>query len=97
MVNSPNVALNLGGANFFFRRNNPFEIVSIYLTGAWNNGLEVTVTGLRKGLQVDRTTFTVQRDGSDAGNPDHERLQLRRGCRHGGRERRHDDMASMIA
>ncbi len=50
MVSPPNVALNSGGANVSFRRNTPFEIVSFYLTGAWNNGLEVTVTGMRKGV-----------------------------------------------
>ena len=63
MVSSPNVAYNGYGDNVSFRRNTPFEIVSFDLTGAWRNGLEVTVTGFRKGVQVDSTTFTVNSTG----------------------------------
>jgi len=62
-VSPPNVAYNAYGANVSFRRNTPFELVSFDLTGAWNNGLEVTVTGFRKGVQVDSTTFTVNSTG----------------------------------
>ncbi len=59
VVSPPNVAYNAYGDDVSFRRNTPFDLVSFYLTGAWNNGLEVTVTGFRQGVQVDSTTFTV--------------------------------------
>jgi hypothetical protein len=63
MVSPPNVAYNADAANVSFRRNTPFELVSFDLTAAWNNGLKVTVTGFRKGVQVDSTTFTVNASG----------------------------------
>ena len=63
MVTTPNVAFNASGKNVSFRRNAPFELVSFDLTAAWNNGLEVTVTGFRDGVQVNTTTFTVNASG----------------------------------
>ncbi len=62
-VSAPNVAYNGYGDNVSFRRNTPFVLVSFDLTGAWRNGLEVTVTGFSKGVQVDSTTFTVNSTG----------------------------------
>ena len=59
MVSAPNVAFNASGANVSFQRNPAFELVSFYLAGAWRNGLEVKVTGMAKGVEVDSTTFTV--------------------------------------
>jgi hypothetical protein len=63
MVSPPGVAFNADGADVSFRRKTPFELVSFYLTGAWRNGLEVAVTGIANGVQVDRTTFTVNASG----------------------------------
>ncbi len=63
IVSPPNVAYNGFGGDVSFRRSTPFELVSFYLTGAWKNGLEVTVTGYRKGVKVDRETFTVNTEG----------------------------------
>ena len=59
IVSPPNVAFNADGSNVSFRRNTPFELVSFYLTGAWRNGLKVTVIGMLNGEQVDSKTFTV--------------------------------------
>jgi hypothetical protein len=63
MVSTPNVAFNAAGADVSFRRNAPFELVSFDLTAAWNNGLEVIVTGFRNGAQVNTTTFRVNASG----------------------------------
>ena len=63
MVTPPNVAFNADGADVSFRRKTPFELVSFYLTGAWRNGLEVAVSGVANGVQVDSTTFTVNASG----------------------------------
>jgi hypothetical protein len=63
MVSSPNVAFNAAGANVSFQRKTPFELVSFYLAGAWRNGLEVRVTGIANGVEVDSTTFTVNASG----------------------------------
>jgi hypothetical protein len=58
-VSPPNVAYNLYGRDVNFKRKTPFELVSFYLTAAYKNGLEVTVTGFRSDVQVDSATFTV--------------------------------------
>jgi hypothetical protein len=63
IVSPPNVVFNADGANVSFRRNTPFELISFYLTGAWRNGLEVRVNGMRNGVQVDSKTFTVDATG----------------------------------
>jgi hypothetical protein len=57
------VAFNAAGGDVSFRRNTAFQLVSFDLAGAWRNGLEVTVTGFRQGVQVDSTTFTVNAPG----------------------------------
>jgi hypothetical protein len=59
MVSAPNVAYNDGRPVLAFGRNTPFELVSFYLTSALRNGLEVTVTGYMRGVEVDSETFTV--------------------------------------
>jgi hypothetical protein len=59
MVSAPNVAVNGNAAASSFRRNTPFQLVSFYLTSAWKNGLEVTVTGFRNDVEVNSATFTL--------------------------------------
>jgi hypothetical protein len=69
VVTPPNVAFNGGGSNgappppVNFSRRAPFELDSFYLTAAWRNGLEVTVTGKLNGAVVDTTTLTVNTSG----------------------------------
>jgi hypothetical protein len=62
-VSPPNVAYNQYGRDVNFKRSTPFEIVSFYLTAAYNNGLKVNVTGFRNDVQVDSATFTVDTTG----------------------------------
>jgi hypothetical protein len=58
-VSAPNVALNGGGALAAVSSATPFAFNSGYFTAAWNNGLQITLTGYLNGVQVDQTTFTV--------------------------------------
>ncbi|HEY2051880.1 MAG TPA: PEPxxWA-CTERM sorting domain-containing protein [Caulobacteraceae bacterium] len=58
-ISGSNVALNGGGAFAGISSATPFEFNSGYFTAAWNNGLQITLTGYLNGVQVDQTTFTV--------------------------------------
>jgi hypothetical protein len=63
VVSAPNVAFNGDGRQVSFSRRTPFELDSFYLTAAWRDGLEVTVTGYLSGVMVDSTTLTVNTSG----------------------------------
>lgn len=57
-VSAPNVAAN-DHDPASMSSTTPFTFNSAYFTGAWNNGLNITVTGLLNGVTEDTTTFTV--------------------------------------
>jgi hypothetical protein len=57
-ISAPNVAAN-DHDPASMSSTTPFTFNSAYFTGAWNNGLNITVMGLRNGLTEDTTTFTV--------------------------------------
>jgi hypothetical protein len=58
-ISGDDVALNGGGALASIASGTAFEFNSAYFTAAWNNGLQITLTGYLHGVQVDQTTFTV--------------------------------------
>jgi hypothetical protein len=59
MVSASKVAFNAGGSPASFSAAEPFNLVSAYLTGAWNDGLQVTVTGFNGVNQVATQTVTT--------------------------------------
>jgi hypothetical protein len=61
-VSPPNVAFNGFGDPAAFS-NGTFTLNSFYLTAAWNNGLNVTVTGLLAGNPIFQQTFIVDTTG----------------------------------
>jgi len=63
VVSPGNVAVNghLGSSATFY--GGPFTVNSLYLTGAWNDGLNVTLTGYNGGTQLDTTTVVVNTSG----------------------------------
>jgi hypothetical protein len=63
VVSGPNVAFNENGLPANFSRRMPFELDSFYLTAAWRDGLEVTVTGYLNDKMVDSKTLTVSTSG----------------------------------
>jgi hypothetical protein len=63
-VSGPNVAYNESGDPASITSpSSSFGLVSGYFTGAWNNGLSVTVTGKKGGSIVDTKTFLVNTTG----------------------------------
>jgi hypothetical protein len=60
-ISSPNVGFNgLGDpASFTSAGGSPFTLTSLFLTAAWNDGLNVAVTGLLGGSVLDTETFIV--------------------------------------
>jgi hypothetical protein len=63
VVSASNVAFNGDGRPVNFSRRMPFELDTFYLTAAWRDGLQVTVTGELNGVVVDNTTLTVNTSG----------------------------------
>lgn len=63
LVSSPNVALNGYGDPASFGSASPFTLNSLYLTGAWKDGLSVVITGLLDGAVVDTATEVVSSSG----------------------------------
>jgi hypothetical protein len=61
-VSAPNVAYNGFGSPAVIS-NNTFTLNSFYLGAAWNDGLQVTVTGLLNGVTLGTTTFAVSTTG----------------------------------
>jgi hypothetical protein len=59
MVSPPNVAFNGGGNPASFSSVTPFTLTSAYFTGAWNDGLNITIQGLNGATVVDSTTIVV--------------------------------------
>lgn len=59
MVSASNVAFNNYSNPASLSAAVPFNLVSAYLTGAWNNNLQVTVTGFNGVTQVGTQTVTV--------------------------------------
>ena len=58
-VSPPNVAYNPTGGEAIFSSTTPFTLNSADLTAFWNDGLQVTVTGLLGGVAKDTTTVTL--------------------------------------
>ena len=66
VVSPSNVAYNGYGSPadvLSVSSSSPFTFNSAYFTGAWNDGLQVQITGYRNGIQVDQTTVTVNTSG----------------------------------
>jgi len=59
VISSPNVAYNGFGAPASFSSPAPFTLDSLYLTAAWNDNLQVTVTGLNNGQAIAGDTATL--------------------------------------
>jgi len=57
-VSSPNVAFNGSGDDAIFS-NNAFIFNSAYLTAAWRNDLQVTITGKLLGATIDMVTLSL--------------------------------------
>jgi PEP-CTERM motif-containing protein len=62
-VSAPNVAFNVAALPAAFSSGGNFTLNSGYFTGAWNDGLTITVMGLENGLLVDVTNFVVNTSG----------------------------------
>lgn len=58
-ISPPNVAFNDFGGVSRFHATTRFRLVSGYFTGAWNDDLMIKVAGLRDGVPVYSTTFSV--------------------------------------
>jgi len=59
-VSSPNVAFNAFANPASLSTNNtPFTFKSVYLTGAWNNGLNILIQGFQGANQLYSQTVTV--------------------------------------
>lgn len=65
VVSPDNVIFNGWGAPASFSSTDAstFTLNSMYLTAAWNNGLQITVTGYDGGTLLDTATFTVNESG----------------------------------
>jgi hypothetical protein len=57
-VSKPNVAFNAAGAPAL-TAGSAFTFNSAYFTGAWNDGLSITVVGKALGVTLDSITFVV--------------------------------------
>src|SRR5438874_9751748 len=57
LVSSPNEAYNGGGSPASISSATPFNFVSGFFTAAWNDGLQITVTGLNGINTVGTVTF----------------------------------------
>jgi hypothetical protein len=62
-VSPKNVALNAFGAPSSFSASSSFSLDSFYLTGAWNDGLNVEVVGRLNGAPLFSHTFVVDTTG----------------------------------
>jgi len=59
MVSTPNIAYNENGNPAAFSSDTPFTLNGAYLTGAWNNGLQIIVDGLVNDSVVYSRTVVV--------------------------------------
>jgi len=62
-VSGDYVAFNVSGEKAAMNHDGVFTFKSAYITGAWNNGLNVTVTGLLGDAQLYQTTVVVNTTG----------------------------------
>jgi hypothetical protein len=63
VISANNVAFNGGGDPAYLMNSNAFNLTSGYFTGAWNNGLQLTVTGFTDALgtiQKYSSVYTLQ-------------------------------------
>ncbi len=59
-VSAPDIAYNANGTPASFSAaSGTFTLNSFYLTAAWDNNLNVTLTGSRNGVVLDTASFTV--------------------------------------
>src|SRR5208283_1373459 len=58
-VSSPNVAYNAYGAPAAISASEPFDLVSAYLTAAWNDNLQVELKGYSGSTLVYDNTYTL--------------------------------------
>jgi hypothetical protein len=59
MVSAPNLAYNSFGTPASFSSTTDFTLTSGDFTGAWNDGLSITVQGFSGATMVDSVTFVV--------------------------------------
>ncbi len=64
VVSTPNVALNWFMSDASFSSVDTFDLVSLYLGAAWNNGLQVDITGSLAGSPIYSVTETVDTSGT---------------------------------
>jgi hypothetical protein len=62
-VSQHNIALNSGGSDARLSRATAFSLIGGYFTGAWNDGLSITLTGLLSGVEKFTKTFQVNTSG----------------------------------
>ena len=63
VVSAPNVAFNVCCLTASISSLTPFNLISGFFTGAWNDGLQVTVTGLNGNTTVCTVTFSASTTG----------------------------------
>ena len=63
VVSESNVAFNAFGDPASVSRQQGLTLNSFYITAAWNDGLNISVTGKLAGVTVHSTTFTIDTSG----------------------------------
>ena len=63
VVSGDYVAFNGWGNDLVMSRDNLFDFNSVYLTGAWNNGLNIRVIGSRDGVSLFDSVVSVNTAG----------------------------------
>jgi hypothetical protein len=67
VISSPNVAFNSLGSSAYIMNSNTFNLTSGYFTGAWNNGIQLTVTAFTDAdgtIQKYSSVYTLQTTAS---------------------------------
>jgi hypothetical protein len=62
-ISPHNVAFNSGGFDASLSRATAFTLIGGYFTGAWNDGLSITLTGFRSGVAAFTRTVAVDTSG----------------------------------
>lgn len=62
-VSPPNVAYNAFGDPASFSATHPFTLQSLYLTAAWNDGMNIQIDGLSGGVVTHTADVTVNTSG----------------------------------
>lgn len=68
VVSGDYVAFNGWGHDLTLTRDNLFDFESVYLVGAWNDGLNIRVIGSRDGVSLFDTTVVANTSGSSLFN-----------------------------